>query len=96
MAMGPDEIRAYLAANQSDVLNTDDNAYLEYHTPFEFLEANGMNSKDVDKIIVGLIPYTGLDLKILRSFSPEDERQIVALWSQRKSELVPELSAKLN
>jgi spermidine synthase len=96
MAMGPDEIRAYLAADQSDVLNTDDNAYLEYHTPFEFLEANGMNSKDVDKIIVGLIPYTGLDLKILRNFSPEDERQIVALWSQRKSELVPELSAKLN
>jgi spermidine synthase len=96
MAMGPDEIRAYLAANQSDVLNTDDNAYLEYHTPFEFLQANGINGKDVHKIIAGLIPYTSLNLKIVRNLTPEDERQIVALWAQRKNELVPELSAKLN
>jgi spermidine synthase len=96
MAMGPDEIRAYLAANQSDALNTDDNAYLEYHTPFEFLEANGINRKDVNKIIVGLVPYTGLDLKILRNLNPQDEQQVVALWSHRKNELVPELSAKVN
>jgi spermidine synthase len=86
MLMGPDEIRAYLAANPSAVLNTDDNAYLEYHTPFEFLEPTR-------KIIDGLLPYAGLDLGIIRGLTEGDRQRLTELWQQRKAELLPEVSA---
>jgi spermidine synthase len=88
MVMGPDEIAAYLAANPSDVLNTDDNAYLEYNTPFEFLEAN---QKNVDDIEAGLLPYAGLDLNVIRNLSDEDRKDLTRLWTRRKNEIITEL-----
>jgi len=92
MLLGPDEIRAYLAANPTSDLNTDDNAYLEYHTPFEFLESN---KKDVDQIERGLLPYSGLDLKIIRNLSDNDRKQLTQLWLGRKNEVIPELGLSL-
>jgi spermidine synthase len=88
MVMGPDQIPAYLAANPLSALNTDDNAYLEYHTPFEFLESN---QKDVDQIEVGFLPYAGLDLKIIRNVSNDDRKRLTELWSRRKDEIIPEM-----
>lgn len=88
MVMGPDEIPAYLAANPSSALNMDDNAYLEYHTPFEFLESN---RKNVDQIEAGFLPYAGLDLKIIRNLSNDDRKRLTELWSRRKDQIIPEM-----
>jgi spermidine synthase len=92
MVMGPDEIPAYLAANPSNVLNTDDNAYLEYHTPFEFLEAN---KKNVDDIEIGLSPYAGLDLNVIGDLSDEDREELTRLWTRRKNEVLSEMRGKM-
>lgn len=92
MVMGPDEIPAYLAANPSNVLNTDDNAYLEYHTPFEFLEAN---KKNVDDIEAGLLPYAGFDLSVIGNLSDEDRKELTRLWTRRKNEVVSEMRGKM-
>ncbi len=89
MLMGPDEIRAYLGSMSDDQLNTDDNAYLEYHTPFEFLESTR-------KIVAGLIPYAALDLKVIRNASPQDIEQLQAAWNHREAELMPEFDSKLD
>jgi hypothetical protein len=92
MVMGPDEIPAYLAANPSNVLNTDDNAYLGYHTPFEFLEAN---KKNVDDIEAGLLPYAGFDLSVIGNLSDEDGKELTRLWTRRKNEVVSEMRGEM-
>ena len=45
MLMAPDQIRAYLRSTPDDVINTDNNAYLEYHTPFEFFSQLKLSSR---------------------------------------------------
>lgn len=89
MLMGPDEIRAYLASTQDGLINTDDNAYLEYHTPFEFLEST-------KTIVGGLIPYAALDPKIIRNASDDERNQLVQEWNRRKAQLMPEFDSKLD
>jgi spermidine synthase len=88
MLMGPAEIRAYLAAFPGP-LNTDDNAYLEYHTPFEFLEST-------KTIVAGLIPYAALDVNVIRNASDDERKQLTQEWSRRKAELLPEFDSKLD
>src|SRR5580704_365408 len=88
MLMGPDQIRAYMAATPGP-LNTDDNAYLEYHTPFEFLEST-------KTIVVGLIPYSALDLNVIRNASEEERNQLTQEWNRREAELIPEFDSKLD
>jgi len=51
LVMGPDEVKTYLARNSGTLINTDDNLYLEYHTPFE----SGDN--DSEEILHNLAPY---------------------------------------
>ncbi len=89
MLMGPDQIRAYLKNTPENVTNTDDNAYLEYHTPFEFLEST-------KAIITGLTPYAALDLRVVRDLSDNERDQLTSLWERRKTELIPELGARLD
>ncbi len=89
MLMGPDQIRAYLAAIPDKTINTDDNAYLEYHTPFEFLEST-------KTIVAGLIPYAGLDLNVIKNASADESSQLVQEWNNRKAQLMPEFDSKLD
>jgi spermidine synthase len=89
MLMGPDEIRAYLASTPLRLINTDDNAYLEYHTPFEFLEST-------KTIVAGLIPYSALDLGVAQGQSDDERSQSQQAWNRRKAELLPELNTKLD
>jgi len=89
MLMGPDEIRAYLAATSDQTINTDDNAYLEYHTPFEFLEST-------KTIVAGLIPYAGLDLNVIKNATADESSQLVQEWNNRKAQLMPEFDSKLD
>jgi hypothetical protein len=89
MLMGPDEIRAYLASTPENVINTDDNAYLEYHTPFEFLESTRT-------IVLGLMPYAALDLRVVRNLPDNDRDLVTQFWQHRKAELIPELDSRLD
>jgi spermidine synthase len=89
MLMGPDEIRAYLGSTADDLLNTDDNAYLEYHTPFEFLEST-------KTIVTGLIPYAALDLNVIQNTSDDERSRLREAWNHRKAELIPEFDSKLD
>jgi spermidine synthase len=89
MLMGPDEIRAYLASTPDVLINTDDNAYLEYYTPFEFLEST-------KTIVAGLISYSALDLTVIRGVSDGERNQLQEAWTRRKVELMPELNSKLD
>jgi hypothetical protein len=89
MLMGPDEIRAYLASTPHDLINTDDNAYLEYHTPFEFLEST-------KTIVAGIIPCSALDLNVIRNASEGERNQLQEAWNHRKAELMPEFDSKLD
>jgi spermidine synthase len=84
MLMGPEEISAYLAANPSNVINTDDNAYLEYHIPFELLSSSRT-------VVAGLVPYAGLDLRIIRNLPEGDKQRLLAHWSNRRNQIVAEL-----
>ncbi len=84
MLMGADEISAYLAANPSNVINTDDNAYLEYHIPFELLSSSRT-------VVAGLVPYAGLDLRIIRNLPDPDKQRLLAYWSHRRNEILAEL-----
>jgi spermidine synthase len=88
MLMGPDQIRTYLEANPGP-LNTDDNAYLEYHTPFEFLEST-------KTIVAGLIPYSALDLRVIRNASDVERAQLMEEWNHREAQLMPEFDSKLD
>ncbi len=84
MLMGPNQISAYLAANPSETLNTDDNAYLEYHTPFELLSSS-------TTVVAGLLPYAGLDLSIVRNLPDSDKQHLLASWSHRRDQFVADV-----
>ena len=86
--MGPEQIRAYLASAPGKRLNTDANAYLEYHSPFEFLE----KTKD---IVRELVPFAGYDPALLRNVTPEDRAEIEKAWTYRLERVLPELEEPL-
>ena len=86
--MGPKQIRAYLAAAPGKRLNTDANAYLEYHSPFEFLK----KTKD---IIRELLPFAGYDPALIRNVTTEDRAEIENAWKHRLERVLPELEEPL-
>lgn len=90
LLMGPNEITTYLTrSGLSRVVNTDDNAYLEYRTPFEFLHS----PKDV---VHRFAPYAGYDPSVLTNIS-EAERQIVSdFWARRQARILSELEESVN
>ena len=69
-------------------MNTDANAYLEYHSPFEFLE----RTKD---IVRELIPFAGYDPALLRNVTSEDRAEIENAWKHRLESVLPELEEPL-
>jgi spermidine synthase len=89
LLMGPEAIRTYLDSLPDKTLNTDDNAYLEYHTPFELLETT-------DTIMELLLPAAGVDWMCLRNVSAEQRGRIRELWEKRNSRILPELKEKIN
>ncbi len=88
LLMGPRQIQAYLARSVEGVINTDDNAYLEYHTPFEFLQT----TRDV---LEELVAYAGFDDSVLVNASPEDRSAVRAAWDARRARLLTELDEPL-
>ena len=86
MLMGHHEVARYLASTPDQGLNTDDNAYLEYHTPFDMLQKP-------QKLVAELMPFAALDLRDVRNISPEERDQVSQAWERRKIELLQELKA---
>jgi len=76
--MGPEQIRNYLASSGDTTLNLDDNAFLEYFTPFEFLHPT-------KEIVAALEPYAGFDPALLVNIT-EAERTV----SQQRMGITPQ------
>lgn len=88
MLMGPSQIKAYLKSLEDTTINTDNNAYLEYQTPSEFME----KTKD---IVGGLLPWAGIDPYIIQNISDEDRVRLEEAWENRKKRIIPELTENL-
>lgn len=86
--MGPRQIADYLRAAGDATLNTDDNAYLEYHTPFEFLGRT-------EEIVRGLLPFAGLDADMFRNAAAAQLRTLAAARQDRIARILPELSEEI-
>ena len=87
--MDKDNILSYLNSHEEILINTDDNAYLEFHTPFEFLEKT-------ENIVSELLPHVGWKLKsILESYSSDEENKIKKSFNYRVNKLIPELKEKI-
>jgi len=88
LLMGPAQIRKYLAASGDSTFNTDDNAYLEYFTPFEFLD----KTRD---IVIGLEPFTGFDPGLLMNITDAERAEVQMAWKARHARLLTELDEPL-
>jgi spermidine synthase len=86
MLMDSEHIARYLARNQDRRINTDDNAHLEYRTPFEFMGRT-------DEIMPDMVKYAGWDPA--RIFGPDcsDDLKQAALryHDTRVSRIIEEL-----
>lgn len=88
LLMGPKQVAAYLASTPDQTVNTDDNARLEYDTPFEFLH----KTKD---IVAALEPFAGYDDSTLANASDDDRARVRAAWDARRKKLLSELDEPL-
>jgi spermidine synthase len=86
LLMDDRQIARYLesARASGSAVNTDDNAHLEYATPFEFLQTT-------KPIIGALKPFAGWDRSRLTGATPEDLATIEQLFQKRLSVLLDEL-----
>jgi spermidine synthase len=90
LLMDADAIGAYLSRGEAPPINTDDNAYLEYRTPFEFL-------RRTEDIVAQLLPYAGWDVDgILRRAPPAVREAIREQFDERRARIVPELSEAID
>ncbi len=90
LLMDAQHIESYLARNESRTLNTDDNAYLEYHTPFEYVGRT-------EEILTGLLPFAGWDLDQILSGAPDEVASTVQRhFEQRLEVAIPELSMPID
>ena len=88
LLMGPAQIRKYLAASGDSTLNTDDNAYLEYFTPFEFLDKT-------KSIVIGIEPFAGFDPGLLVNITDVERTEVQLAWKSRHARLLTELDEPL-
>jgi len=85
LLMDAPHARRYLSSSPSLAVNTDDNAYLEYRTPFEFLDRT-------EAVVEALAPFAGWDVDRLLPDAPEDfRRRVKQAVDARRSRLSAEL-----
>jgi hypothetical protein len=88
MMMGPAQIQTYLASTGGSTLNVDDNAFLEYHTPFEFLNTT-------KEIVTALEPYAGFDPALLLNATDAQRAAVRVAWESRRKQMISELATPL-
>ena len=85
LLMDSEHIRSYLSAQKAHATNTDDNAYLEYRTPFEFLGS----TKDIIRV---LKPFAGWDGDAILVNAPQEvRRKVRESFAKRLGRLLHEL-----
>ena len=89
LLMGPAQIKKYLTSTNEKTLNVDDNAKLEYATPFEFLHPT-------KEIVAALVPYAGFDPALLVNISDKERAEVDHAWSSRRARLLTELDEPLH
>lgn len=90
MLMDSKSIAAYLESAEDGPLNTDDNAYLEYQVPFEFLEKT-------DDIVAALVPKAGWDVdSLLRNADSRARARVNRSFVDRLERILPELSEPID
>ena len=86
MLMDDRQVSRYLAsADAGTKLNTDDNGYLEYKTPFEFLDRTRT-------IIEALNPFAGWERQRVTGATAEDLAEIEQFYASRQAVLLDELT----
>jgi hypothetical protein len=86
LLMDGDHIGQYLARSENVQIVTDDNAYLEYKTPFEFMGRT-------DAIVPGLLESAGWSDKMFEEdCEPAFKAKARAAFSKRLQKILPELS----
>jgi spermidine synthase len=89
LLMDRDHIDQYLARTSDSQINTDDNAYLEYRTPFEFLGRT-------DAIVPDMVRYAGWNPeKILVGCTVQQRIDTSREFERRLARIVPELKEPL-
>jgi spermidine synthase len=90
LLMDRDRIAAYLARNQESRINTDDNADLEYRTPFEF-------TGRTDSIMPELMKYAGWEDEVFGA-DCGSELHVAArrAFEARVSRIIPELKEPID
>lgn len=89
LLMDAAHIRAYLDAGGDATINTDDNAYLETRTPFEFLG----RTRDLVKAIK---PWAGWSAdQIMKDASPTARALVKGAYGQRLERLLTELDTRI-
>jgi spermidine synthase len=89
LLMDRHHIAKYLARSRDDRINTDDNAFLEYHTPFEFPDRT-------DAIMPDLVRYAGWNPdEILKNCSVDQANAILDHFRGRLTRIQPELAEPL-
>jgi spermidine synthase len=81
LLMGPDGIRAYLAADGDVPLNTDDYPYLEYFVPGDLFSDTERNVRD-------LVPHLRDPALAVRELPPAAARRLATLSADREQRLL--------
>ncbi|MCC7048153.1 MAG: fused MFS/spermidine synthase [Alphaproteobacteria bacterium] len=90
LLMDAEHIRRYVAREAASALNTDDNADLEYRTPFEMLGRT-------DAIVANLLPFAGWDMrKIMRGATAEDIAAVERAFQERLRRMPAELKEPID
>ena len=86
LLMDAEHVARYVGRSPDQELNTDDNAYLEYRTPFEFLGGT-------EAIVRELLPYAGWDMDTVLKNAPAGvQARIREAFERRREKLLAELS----
>ena len=89
MLMDRKGIENYLLNSKNQLVNTDDNSYLEFKTPFEFL-------KNTDEILKSLIKFVNIDIDdSYYNFSNDDKIKFYDNLLIRKNLLFSELKEEI-
>jgi spermidine synthase len=90
LLMDAEHIAKYLARNDDTRVNTDDNAYLEYRTPFEFIEPT-------KSIVAELLPFAGWDVaRRLKNAPGSVKAEVLRQFQHRLRRIQPELSEPID
>lgn len=90
MMMDAKEIGEYLARNDDRTINTDDNAYLEYKTPFEYIEKT-------EAIVEALLPFAGWNVEERLKNAPQGVKtEVRRQFKYRRGRIRTELTEPIN